>query len=297
MSEQDKPIRKTWTMYKRAVHGIALNSLPIGTLVKDSNSIFLGKPVIWKIADINHDGYPKNSITLISDKIVAMRAFDAKEPKSSSSNRRKNGNNRYSLSNIRQWLNSDAAAGQWYVAQHSTDQSPIADYLYLNNAYVNDAGFLNGFSEGFKMALLPTSLVVALNNVTDGGGSEIVVDKIFLASETEVKTEGLNNNIEGSLLSIFNTAQNCAGYCTPEAITDNDGTYPSDVSQKLEWWFRTPHIDSDYFQRLAAKSVSGITNSGPHQGNYGVRPLCNLSSTTRVSETPDENGVYTIVQF
>lgn len=47
-----------------------------------------------------------------------MLCFDATEPSNGNSDRRNYGNNRYIYSNLRQWLNSPAAAGQWYTAQH-----------------------------------------------------------------------------------------------------------------------------------------------------------------------------------
>ena len=103
MSEQQE--HKTWRMLKKAVHGIALSGLPIGTLVKDVNSTFLGAPVIWKVADMNHAGYPANSITLITERIVAIIPFDVKEPKNSLSSPMSYGNQVYAWSNIMQSLN------------------------------------------------------------------------------------------------------------------------------------------------------------------------------------------------
>ena len=33
--------------------------------------------IIWKIADKNHNGYPIDSITLLTEKIIDLRGFDA----------------------------------------------------------------------------------------------------------------------------------------------------------------------------------------------------------------------------
>ena len=83
-----------------------------------------GSPIIWIVADKNHAGYPSNSVTLVTNQIIKMLCFDATEPSNGNSDRRSYGNNRYIYSNLRQWLNSPAAAGQWYTAQHSADQTP-----------------------------------------------------------------------------------------------------------------------------------------------------------------------------
>src|SRR5690625_3870243 len=94
-----------------------LSSLPIGAKIKDPGSKYYGKDIIFtKIAE-NHPGYPTGSVTLITDKIMTLKASDAKEPNNSNSSRKSYGNNRYIYSNIRQWLNSDKTS--WYVAQHS----------------------------------------------------------------------------------------------------------------------------------------------------------------------------------
>ena len=283
-----------------------LSSLPIGTLVKDVNSTFLGEPIIWKIADKNHEGYPDDSVTLISDKILALRAFDAKEPNNSNSGRQTYGNNRYSVSNIRQWLNSDAEAGNWYSAQHDADTPPNSANMwqatnstdnttYAVNPYDTDAGFLNGFSNSFKNVLLRTTLTVALNTVTDGGGSETIIDKIFLASNTEVGLANENNVVEGSLLPIFNDNTSRLSYCTTKALEDSN--YLGDPSDENTAWYmdlRTPNATESYNTRYIhsdgeLRSVSAISGLG------GIRPLCNIPSSIRVSEEPDEDGCYTLV--
>ena len=68
-----------------------LGSLPIGAKIKVPHSV-MGDIVFLK-CDQNHDGYPANSTTLITDKIILLRAFDAKESQNTDSNRRQYGNN------------------------------------------------------------------------------------------------------------------------------------------------------------------------------------------------------------
>ena len=89
-----------------------LSSLPIGAKIKVPHSV-MGNVIFLK-ADQNHTGYPENSTTLITDELILLRTFDAKEPNNTNEGRRNYGNNRYSVSNIDHWLNSTASAGQWY---------------------------------------------------------------------------------------------------------------------------------------------------------------------------------------
>lgn len=255
-----------------------LGSLAVGAKIKDVSTTFLGSPIVWLKADSNHDGYPSNSTTLITESILCKHAFDAKEPNNSDSNRVSYGNNKYSVSNIDQWLNSDAAAGEWYSARHDADQEPSSTTYVSSNPYSSEVGFLNGFSETFKNALLDTTLKTVLNTITDGGSYESMTRKIFLASRAEVFGSAENSIMDGSLLSLFSENTNACRI----AYYDGSASY---------WWLRTPNSSSSYFVRYVASNGS-LDYSIAYYGLNGVRPLCNLSSDTLVSDEVDSDGCY-----
>lgn len=275
-----------------------LGSLAVGAKIKDTNTKFLGSPIIWLKADSNHDGYPENSTTLITEKIIALRAVDAKEPNNTDSNRKSYGNNKYSVSNIDQWLNSDAAAGEWYTAKHDADQTPDNANVWSNyNEYDIDAGFLNGFSSLFKSKMLDTTLKVALNTVTDGGSYESIVRKVFFASKAEVFNTAENSIMEGSLLALFsaNTNDCRKAYPTEECVTDSEYTNSSfNTSSAWYWWLRTPRSSGSCGVRFV-NSVGTLSGSSAFYGDGGVRPLCNLSSDTLVSDEVDSDGCYVVL--
>ena len=273
-----------------------LGSLAVGAKIKDTSTTFLGSPIIWLKADKDHADYPSNSTTLIAEKILALRAFDAKEPNNSDSNRVSYGNNKYSVSNIDQWLNSDAAAGQWYSARHDADQAPTELTTHVSaNTYTEDAGFLNGFSAFFKKNLLDTTLKTVLNTVTDGGSYESITRKIFLASTTEVGLANENSIAEGSILSLFsaNTNADRIAYVTQECVDDSDYSSDPAAGAAWYWWLRTPSSSSSRFVRSVFSGGTLFFNDA-RGGNGGVRPLCNLSSDILVSDTVDEDGCYVI---
>ena len=54
----------------------ALSSLAVGALVKDTGTLYNGKPIVWKIADKGHTGYPANSVTLITERRMARPSGD-----------------------------------------------------------------------------------------------------------------------------------------------------------------------------------------------------------------------------
>lgn len=102
------------------------------------------------------------------------------------------GYNRWSHSAYRQWLNAEG--NDWWTAQHIGDTSPSSS-VYI--------GFLSGFSDEDKSALIPVAIKTALNTVTDSalGDSEITYDKMFLLSGENVA--GNVNSGEGGAFEYF----------------------------------------------------------------------------------------------
>jgi hypothetical protein len=58
------------------------------------------------VAGKNYYGLSDGDITLVSERILKLLAFDAAEPGNDDQHRKNYGNNAYMLSNIRQWMNA-----------------------------------------------------------------------------------------------------------------------------------------------------------------------------------------------
>ena len=118
-----------------------------------------------------------HSMTLLPVRLVTNLQFDAPEPGNPDANRAQYGCNRWDWSAIRQWMNSAAAPGEWWTAQHEYDAAP---------AYAATlAGFMADLPADFLSAVAPARLVTALPNA-DGGGSVETVDRFWLPSRTEI---------------------------------------------------------------------------------------------------------------
>ena len=275
-----------------------LSELPVGALVKDAKTTYYGEPIIWRVLEHGHSGDPAGTTALMSDKIIMLKAFDAKEPSNSDSNRRSYGNNRYLYSNLLQWLNSDAAAGAWYSAKHSADQAPTTKDTHVYcNPYTNEAGFLSNFGPELKAALQTVSKVTAKNTVTDGGGSEVVASKIFLLSTTECGLANENGINEGAIYKFFadnNTNARRIMYATQKCIDNADSvSRPSSISAAWRVWLRTPSSGHSY-------NVRGVYTGGSLDGHnacygcVGVAPAYAVLSSLSVSDSPDSDGAYVI---
>ena len=147
-------------------------------------------PIVFEVVGVNHHTTSEHqkTITLMTKNIIRKAAFDAAEPNNTNSQRKNGGNNRWSVSNIRQWLNSAGATGSWFITQHEYDAAPT---------YASEPGFLAGFSANVLQHFTDITNTTNLNKV-DGDGTETTVDKVFLPSYTEM---GLTTG-EGSHLSI-----------------------------------------------------------------------------------------------
>ncbi|WP_276907187.1 DUF6273 domain-containing protein [Peptoniphilus duerdenii] len=259
--------------------GIPLKDLPIGAKVVDPNTKYYDKPIVWIIADKNHEGYPANTVTLISEKILCLKCFSAQEY-GNNVYRQKYGSNRYKYSNLLQWLNSEKS--NWYSPQSYYDQPPKSSNVFNDeNPYDTEPGFLNNFSEVFKGSIVSTNLKTAVPT-GDGGGSENVTSKIFLASSTEVGLANENKIDEGTKLPIFSSDYSRNAYPTNEAVNKSD--YKSlYASNPWWWWLRTPNAVYSYYVRLV--NTSGALGSDyAYYGRYGVRPLCNVKDDSSFFE-------------
>lgn len=280
----------------------ALSNLAVGSKVKFGKyqvNTEKAQPIIWTIVAKNHvstPAYPSNSVTLHAAEILDLRCFDAEEPSNSNSDRQKFGNNRYSVSNLDQWLNKDAAGGAWYSAAHRADHSPntTAGTGRYGTQYAARPGFLNGFTDDEKAAILSTTIRVVKPSI-DGGSYEDVVRKVFLPSTTEVGLSNENSIAEGAAWGYYTSNTARIGYVTQQCFSNTpSSSKPSRKTTAWYWWLRTPHHS---FANIAqsVNSDGSLGGTDAYCGKYGVRPALNLSSSLLVSDSTDADGCYTVV--
>ena len=274
-----------------------LSALPVGALVKDTGTVYNGESPIFRVLEHGHNGDPSNSTTLEFRDIITLRCFDAKESTNPNSERATDGNNRYLYSNILQWLNSNASAGNWYTAQHAYDAIPsqqnVNDDQVVGNAYDSDAGFLTYLSNSLRSALLTCTKISRLTNV-DGGTYENVSSKIFLLSRSEI---GLEGSSEGGLYSYYNNSsvqsRRIKNIATSAAIGNVTG---ATVGSPYSYFTRSANYAYSFVTDIVtATGEESLMMEAPCITSNGISPAFCISSNILVSDSPDSSGVYTIV--
>lgn len=268
-----------------------LSALPIGAKVKFGK--LHNASIVWRVADKNYPGYPNNSITLLSDQIIKLMCFDAREPASAIDERDKEGNNYYKHSNIRQWLNSAAGSGQWYTAQHSADSAPDTAYVYSGkNAYFQAAGFLNGFTANEINALLESAIITAVSNA-DGGIASTTLDKVFIMDINEAGS--FSTPLASSAYAYLKNTNDRRATLSAAAVSNSNYSDSSlVVGTSWDYFLRDPSMNMPNYVR-SIKYSGEADWALAYDGRVGLRPACNLSADLLVTDTVDTEGCYTII--
>ena len=282
-----------------SVSGQTESNTPVGTQApsaenntdyKVADTITFGKyndaDIDWIILKINDN----NTAVVVSEKILTFKAFDTAEcgkweafesqdaakkilanPNEAAKWR---GNNDWSISNIRIWLNSSDSRVTF------EDQAPTAGATYeSNNAYSEESGFLHGFTEAQRDAIIPTVHPTMANPLNaNAGGTIETTDLVFLLSEEE--------------LSWFDEA-GVSKYAkvTEQAASANESSfYKGQIvdgygSDTMLWWLRDPSPDSVGKGVLANfdKGGDSLTFKDYYVScsDFGIRPaiVINLNSS------------------
>lgn len=266
-----------------------LSNLAIGAKIK------LGKhqvgsetalPIIWIIADKNHSGYPTNSVTLITEEIIDLRSFDSYDG-DYDDGYASNIEMDYSYSNLRQWLNSSAGAGAWWSSTYSYDTPPNSDTTKYKTGYADRAGFLYNFTTAERNSLLPTTITVQC-----GEDLENISTKVFIPSTWEMIGDGLKK--DGSSQFTYFKTNTAKSTLTSQAFTNTLVSGIGKPSSEDAFW--SYHCRNAYGLQIRGINASGTEGMWyPNDGSKGVRPVVNISANTKISNTVDGDGCYTIL--
>ena len=127
-------------------------------------------------------------------------------------------------------------------------------------SYAVRDGFLKKLDEGLVAAIGEVDKTVALNTVTDGSGSEVVRDRVWLLSRDEMGYGHENNITEGQTYPFFAGATNA------------DRIYLLNGAPRW-YWLRTPNAGNGIY-------VRNVSTDGSLGSNYACYSIGVLAAFT-----------------
>lgn len=290
-----------------------VKELPLGSKIIFGKNKFNGKyqdgeeDIVWVVLSNDHytkdSGYPKDAVTMITRDVIRYMAFDAKEPSNTLTDRQISGNNRWKTSNIRQWLNSDGFAGQWFVPQNigvsgtdNKDTPPTAEYMLnvaRNYPYYNDSGFLRFFTESERSFIKPASISTMVPTVSEYGAGVVdkldkTTDYIYLPSMTEIiqSPNGFYPDgtpiREGSPLLIGDVPKSLRNARATQLALVNGANYGLNPATDKVYFYRSPAQTGNDIRRYADNASTGSSTNVKPFSNDGIRPMTNIDGNAIV---------------
>lgn len=174
------------------------------------------------------------------------------------------GNSIWEQSAIRQWLNSDKPAGEWWTPQNKWDRPP--SYASTKN------GFLYDLDPELVEVFGKTSKATRLRNSTNYG--YITNDTVFLLSQTEVYGGNVSSNYpEGRVYSFY---FNGSSLSSPSTNSDSNRiTYRNGTANA--YWLRTQGTSGDAYSNVRTVAFNGsIIESYIAKDTCGIIVACNI---------------------
>nr|MDE7431340.1 hypothetical protein [Lachnospiraceae bacterium] len=252
------------------------NAIKVGDTI--TFGTYKNEEIEWRVLRLSED---KTEAVLISKNILCMKAYDAAESGKYNFDKEGNsyygnkseveenqqlqvqviGNNDWSLSNIRTWLNSSDEVVKY------DDQAPTAKAMSeLKNGYNNEPGFLYDFQESEIAAIKVVENETAGNELS---GQDIVKtkDKVYLLSLEEL------NWFEEAGISVL--AEPTQAAMESDDTKWYDTLLESYSNKEYYWWLREPVegtsgknylVGNGYLEENLFEMSVGLEG-------YGIRPV------------------------
>lgn len=272
----------------------------VGKYIKFGN--YLGEPIIWRVIhkvteeDVENNiykGYKEGELFLLSDRIICFKCFDGSDSKQNDDKRNKWGNNEWSSSNIRIWLNSKESImnNDSYGGTGVAPNNSNVNY----NPYETEAGFLSdvNFTKKERNMIQEVTNRYVIDFDLDGkdGGEgkheykQESPESVIKGYNTAAYKNSLDKvfflNIDELYNYVYNKLNHVNGKpyyiaCSTSKAREKNG-YESPTRQDEEWmyWLRDENTIKSCSPRLVLSGGS-IADGGAFSGFYGVRPALYL---------------------
>ena len=179
----------------------------------------------------------------------ALRTFQYDYPESGNPDAgiSENGNARWAVSNVRQWLNSDAPSGEWYDENWAKKLGHEYDEQPTYGPYGADAA---GFLAGFSKDLVYHFAKVKNQNTINNNQFEYTNDYVFLPSAYELN---YSSTYDGAPLSY--------------RFTDDESRIKTNFNDEAIT-YRTRSGSSSSYSVISILTTGGFSGIVAKSGNY-----------------------------
>ncbi len=275
-------------------------SVNIGDYIQLGN--YNNAPILWRVI---HKDPTTGEPVLLADRILSLKAFDAKGSYHTSG-RQTAGSNYYPDSNIRQWLNSTSPNSGSNVIDWIQNDPNSANMIGGYNGYDAEKGFLSldNFTILDRALLKPIThkVIIADSEKKDGGTwhhlydesisnamqnydttayYKNVTDRVFLLSIKQLK-EWVYDNSETLGVDYINAKP------TAEAVAQSDYYHELILNTNSTWyyWLNTPYASSGTGTRTV-EPTGEIKFQSAFDSTHGIRPAVQLGFSNAVTTTGD----------
>lgn len=135
---------------------------------------------------------------------------------------------RWKTSMLRQYLNSDKPAGEWWTKQDKWDRAST----FINSC----AGYLAGFDADFLAIIKPVKVQTARDTVVYDGGTDVTYDMFFPISLEQLNAAPQISGVEGSALDYWRAMAeaDATGTLSPEGKYQRYKTYSDLITYGLD---------------------------------------------------------------
>jgi len=211
-------------------------------------------PVTWIVVAKDHYS---SGITLLSENLIGYHVFD-------------------------NWMLSNglvAGRNNWENTGTDTATKGLRPWLNSNGVHEGE-GFYNAFSDNFKSIVITTE-IPHIDGET--GENYTTSDNVFIPSSAELGVTDFEETFEiGSTYEYF--------------IGSDDSKRVAKIKDdnwNRNYWVRNP-VTRGYRVIGAIYEYGFFIHEFADHNGTGVRPVVNISGSTKVSSEPNENGVYII---
>lgn len=215
----------------------------------------------------NADNSFTGQTVTVGDTIPAGTTY-YKHVRSGMAGRLRYGSNDWSQSAFRQYLNSNADKGLWWVAQHESDVAPTQATTV--------PGFLTGYTDEWKAIFQPIKVTTALSTVCDGGVDVDTYDTFFLPSLEQMYGSPQKAGVEGDVWEYWIEETGLSSRSNGSSTNTNDArkipaiTAPSGAAV----YCRLRSANRSYTYGVWSVATAGYLYNSSASNAYRAQPAC-----------------------